>query len=178
MPLMSSRLTTAALSCRLSSGTLSTMQSPKLVKQTKQFSECWPTAVVNCAIPMRRTRAPSWAVSLYLPSGFRLGSVKILNCSSEQITTRCGGSCCFELPFSTSYGSGSGEFVPSMIATAITGARCFSCISLPNWHDTSSSERLVPDGMFKVNIYTVPLLVPVHNVAVIIWTVIRNVLPK
>jgi hypothetical protein len=57
--LMSSRLITAALSCRLSSGTLSTMQSPKLVKHTKQFSECWPPAVVKCAIPMRRTRAPS-----------------------------------------------------------------------------------------------------------------------
>ena len=74
--LMSSRLITAALSCRLSSGILSTIQSPKLVKHTKQFSECWPPAVVNCAIPMRRTRAPSWAVSLYLPIGFKLGSVK------------------------------------------------------------------------------------------------------
>jgi hypothetical protein len=75
--LMSSRRITAALSCRLSSGTLNTMQSPKLVRHTKQLSECWPPAVVNCTIPVRRTRAPSWAVSLNLQKGFRLGSVKI-----------------------------------------------------------------------------------------------------
>jgi len=56
---MSSRRITAALSCRRSSGILSTMQSPKLVKHTKQLSECWPPAVVKRATPMRRTRAPS-----------------------------------------------------------------------------------------------------------------------
>ena len=65
---MSSRLITDALSCRLSSGTLSTMQSPKLVTHTKQFSECWPPAVVNCATPTRRTRAPSDFLGQTLPA--------------------------------------------------------------------------------------------------------------
>ena len=76
--LISSLLITAAFSCRLSSGTLSTMQSPKFVRHTKQLSECRPSAVVNLATPIRLTLAPSCAVNLNLQKGFRFGSVNIL----------------------------------------------------------------------------------------------------
>lgn len=75
---------------------------------------------------------PSCAVSLYLQKGLREGSVNILNCSSEAIITLCA--CVVSgngaTPFSTSNGSGNGLLAPSSTAIAITGALCFSWISL------------------------------------------------
>ena len=82
------------------------------------------------------------------------------------MTTRCGEdvSGCFTPAFSTSNGSGRGQLAPSKTEIAITGALCLSCISFPNWHLTSSSDRRFPVGTATVNTYTVPLLLPAQNV--------------
>jgi len=67
--LMSSLLIAAAFNCLLSSGILSTRQSPRFVKQSKQVSSWIPVGSMgheNLAKPVFRTLDPSWAVSLYL----------------------------------------------------------------------------------------------------------------
>lgn len=174
--LISSRRMAAVLSCRLRSGMVKTQQSPRLVKQSKSTSECFTlvSAFRHEKVPkaIRRTRAPSCAVNLYFPYGFSDGSVKILNCSSEAIMTRCA--CVMSgsgaMAFSTSRGSGSGLFEPSRTAIEMTGARCFSWISLASWQVTESVDRFCADGTPIVNTYTVPLFVPAHRVGVVFCT--------
>ena len=76
---------------RRSSGKEWIAKSPWLVRHVKQFSVY--SGLDFCAKvtkPTRRTRAPSWAVSLYFPEGFRVGSTNNLNCSSDAINTRWG----------------------------------------------------------------------------------------
>lgn len=152
---MSSFLMAAAFSCLLRSGMLKTRQSPKLVRQRRSTSVClvvesgrrqekYPNAMRLTLAPenkktnatrhqkQKTRRSPSCAVSLYLQYGFSDGSVKILNCSSEAMMTLCA--CVVSgkgaTPFSTSSGSGRGLLEPSNTAMAITGALCFSWISL------------------------------------------------
>ncbi|CAG9093486.1 unnamed protein product, partial [Plutella xylostella] len=48
----------------------------------------------------------------------------------------------------------------------MTGARCFSWISLASWQVGDSSFRLLVLGTAIVNAYTPPLFVPAHRVGV------------
>lgn len=77
---ISSRLMTAAVIWRRSSGIPSTIHSPKLVKHCKQNSEWLP--LVKKPNMARRIRAPSIAVSFSLQIGFKLGNAN--NCKRKK----------------------------------------------------------------------------------------------
>lgn len=78
------------------------------------------------------------------------------------------------IPRSTSKGSGRGLLEPSKTAIDMTGARCFNWTSFASWHVTSSISLFCAEGTFIVNMYTVPLFVPAHNVGVVFCTVKRK----
>ena len=65
--------------------------SPRFDRKTTQFSDKLGFSLLaNVTLLIFLTLAPSWAVNLYLPLGFRFGSRKILNCSSLAINTLWG----------------------------------------------------------------------------------------
>jgi hypothetical protein len=92
MPTTSSFRMAAVVTWRLRSGKARMDTSPRLVRKTMQFSACGVevSVLVKVTALTLRTRAPSWAVSLYLPQGFRLGNRNALNCSSLAMRTLCG----------------------------------------------------------------------------------------
>ena len=152
--------------CLRSSGKEWITKSPWLVKQVKQFSEYPESAAETKEVnPTFRILAPSWAVTLHFPHGFNVGNKNILNCSSEAMSTLCGAS----------LQSVKGNPLTSSTWIEITGARCFSWISLPRMQVTLSSLRFSSSfdagGMVKRNTITCPEFVPAHNVGEVVVAV-------
>lgn len=121
----------------------------------------------NDANDILRTRAPSWAVSLYFVTGFNCGKENTLNCSSEAMRTRCGN-----VPGPD---NSSGTPALSNMAMPTTGARCF------NWIDLASTAVIIFlcsggvslaafDGMFNTYTDTQLELVADQSVGIVVWT--------
>lgn len=145
---------------RLRSGREWIVRSPWFVRHTKQFSLCAASDLDTKVVkPTLRTLDPSCAVSLYLPHGFSVGRKNVLNCSSELIITLCGPTAASPAAFSAT-----GRPAASTTRMSMTGALCFSWISLPRRAATLSVRRFSPDATERRNTRICPLFVPAQSV--------------